>query len=63
MTRNEWMYFGPFLAIPVLMLCFLGWRIWWCHAQAAIWQEQGVKITTFEVFFGMKPAGTPGGQR
>ncbi len=37
----------------------LGGYAWWCHAQARVWQRQGIDISTFEVMLRMHPAAKP----
>lgn len=37
-------------------VCFAA--LWSCNAQSRAYHEKGVEITPFEVFMGVKPAGT-----
>lgn len=49
------------LIIAAILLFFgcIGWRCWWASAQADVWRKQGIDISNTQVFFGVRPAGSP----
>ncbi len=62
--NNEVTYLWWVGVVLFVIFSFTGcFRLWWARHQAEVWQKQGVEISTTEVFFGVHPAGTPGGQR